>query len=314
MIGRTNVAVGGSGGSSGGGSGSGTAVALINVTTPSVEFYGKLVSCAYESETGSKALVESFSDDGKCTFSVPLLTTYTISCGDVSTTVEVTEEGTVLSTELVLPKAVLNLTTSNLNGEIVTVSIGETTYTGTFVDGACTITVYVFGTATITCSETTVEQVVENGGEYTVDVTEFVRVDYISGTSYLNGAKEDLGQYITASTQAVDGVTYNKYQNTGTTQYTRTIIKIPASKSLVGHTLHIKGTRNTIGDIHKFQYVYGSGSTDYANFSSIGSGTSYSVKIPLEESYFDTDVDGYHRIRFCFFKNDYVIIKEMYVE
>lgn len=144
--------------------------AFINVTTPSEELYNRIVTCTYEVDGVAHTLLGGMSSDGTCTFGVPELTTYTITCNGVTATAEVVEENTSVSVELRLAKAILNLTTSNLNGQVVTVTVGSSTYTATFVDSKCTITLYEFGTATIACEDVTATKAVEDGGTYTVDL------------------------------------------------------------------------------------------------------------------------------------------------
>lgn len=61
--------------------------ATINVTTAEAEFFGQTVTCT----DGSETLTGAFSDSGECTFRVKNKSTYTISCGEYSTTVNVTD-------------------------------------------------------------------------------------------------------------------------------------------------------------------------------------------------------------------------------
>lgn len=166
----------------------------VEVTTTSSEFFGKTVICT----DGSESLVNVFDENGKCSFKVRNVGTYTITCEGVSISVQV-YEGETSSVNLVIPKAFLNLTTENLNGGIVTVTVGGKTYTGTFVDNKCDFTIYEFGTATITCGTVTTTQVIEEGNTYTVDVTR-PYATLVLTTSNLNGR---------AATVTVDNTTYN---------------------------------------------------------------------------------------------------------
>lgn len=95
--------------------------------------------------------------------------TATITC-DYASTTQTVESGGTYSVTLNRPSCLIELNSTTLQGEAVTVTVGGNTYTGTFSSsGNCNITVYdVFGTATITSTNASTTQTVENGKTYSV--------------------------------------------------------------------------------------------------------------------------------------------------
>ena len=139
--------------------------ATLNLTTTNLNGHTVTVTCGGNTYTGTFA-------SGTCTIKIyDVFGTATITSTGVSTTQAVVSGGSY-TVAMTRPFATLNLTTENLDGYAVNVSVGGTNYSGTFASGKCTIIVYTFGTATITSSETTVTQAVASGGTYTVDITE----------------------------------------------------------------------------------------------------------------------------------------------
>ena len=128
----------------------------INVSVNGVSYTGAFVS-------------------GKCTITVYDFGTATITCNGVSKS-QTVASGNTYSVDLSRPYATLNLTTENLDGEVITVSVGGASYTGTFANGTCSIIIYTFGTATVTCSEVTETITIADGGSYALDLTEVTAV------------------------------------------------------------------------------------------------------------------------------------------
>lgn len=155
--------------------------ATLNLTTTNLNGHTVTVTCGGNTYTGTFA-------SGKCTIKIyDVFGTATITSTGVSTTQAVANGGSY-TVAMTRPFATLNLTTENLDGYTVNVSVGGANYSGTFASGKCTIIVYTFGTATITSSETTVTQAVASGGTYTVDVTEETGLYLIRNGVYENGA------------------------------------------------------------------------------------------------------------------------------
>ena len=125
--------------------------ATIKVTASagSTELYGKTVTCT----GGSEALTGTFSASGECSFTVKELAAYTLSCEGYSATATVSAFNTTVSAQIHIPKATINVETTDtsLYGKSVTCVGGDESYTGKFsANGACTFTVKTATAFTIT--------------------------------------------------------------------------------------------------------------------------------------------------------------------
>ena len=186
-------------------------------------------------EVGGNTYTGTFSSSGTCNIVVyDVFGTATITSTNASTTQEVTS-GNTYSVTLNRPKAIIHLTTSNLQNQTISFSVngGETNQAAFGGDGTLTLTVYVFGTYTFTCSETTVTQEVASGEEYTVDITEITRVYFVENGVTKNGAVTDSSGDLSVTLKtgyiAVVAVGYN-------VDY----LKIPKNDLFVGKTLTIE--------------------------------------------------------------------------
>lgn len=218
----------------------------INLTSSNLDGQPVTVTVGGNTYTGTFT-------NGACSIKVyDVFGTATITSTNCSTTLTVADGGTYTKA-LNRPQAKINLTTSNLQSQTIYFSVdGGAQQTAAFgSDGTLTLTVYVFGTYTFTCSETTVTQVVEAAGTYTVDITEITRVYFLENGVLQNGAKMETGsQYFTPSQQSG----YCSYANSGSST-TYDMIEIPKDATLAGKTLYVEYRTNPyIPDYSRFRW------------------------------------------------------------
>ena len=148
-----------------------TKMSTITVTTNNMN--GEVVTCTINGQSANEMFV-----GGVATFNLFVEGTATITCGNVTKTVTVTA-GETYSISMDKPQAVVNFTTTNLNGEIITLVINGVTYSGVFANNVASIVVYDFGTATINAGEVSTTLSIAEGGSYSVELTEFAEIPLV---------------------------------------------------------------------------------------------------------------------------------------
>lgn len=134
---------------------------------------GEVVTCSIGNESYT-----SYFTGGSVTFIVLTEGTVTLTCGTITQEINVTV-GQTYNVTMNKPSARINFTTSNLNGEVITVVIDGKSYTSIFVDNVAVIDVYNFGTASIVCEEVSTSLEVAENGIYTVDLTAYEEIEII---------------------------------------------------------------------------------------------------------------------------------------
>lgn len=148
-------------------------MSTITVTTNNLN--GEVITCSINGQTATETFV-----GGVATFNLFVEGVATITCGNLTQSITVTAGGTY-NILMDRPQAVVNFTTSNLDGEIITLVVNSVSYSGVFAGGVATIIVYDFGTATIKCDEVSTTLDIAEGGSYSVDLTEFAEIPLILG-------------------------------------------------------------------------------------------------------------------------------------
>jgi len=115
---------------------------------------------------------------GRYVFTVYEIGVAVVTCSVLSDEITLAEGGSY-TIDFTRPCATLNLTTEDLNGEVVTVSVNGKVYQGLFIDNACTVVVFEGGNATIVCSETTVTRNIVIGEVYNIEINDRIPVYYV---------------------------------------------------------------------------------------------------------------------------------------